>query len=182
MQQGDKAMTDKTENIYKEVVALCDNSRNIRSAHFIAAQGKRRMHRILGVGVIILNIMIFSPLFDLIAPTHSAIIIKFLAIFAASLAGLQTLFNYQKDVESHLNAGNAYTNVNRKARILLAEYKDNTKDVSQIIIEFKELTQEYLRANEDNKACIPSDREFDKARELIKGLDEKRKIDSPTKA
>jgi hypothetical protein len=174
-------MTDEIENIHKEMVTLYDTSRLVRSAHFIAAQRNRKMHKILGAGVIFLNIMIFSPLFDLVAPTHSAIIIKFLAIIAASFAGLQTLFNFQRDAESHLNAGDSYANINRKIRILLAEYKDHTKDTSHITHEFKELTKEYLQANKDNKGNIPSDREYDKARELIKYLHEKHDA-SPAKA
>ena len=118
----------------------------------------------------------------MVLPKHSAIIIKFLAIIAASFAGVQTLFNFQKDVEIHLNAGETYTNINRKSRILLAEYKDNTKDTGEIIKEFKELTEAYLQANKDNKSCIPSDREYDKARALIKGLDAKKEVASPEKA
>jgi hypothetical protein len=175
-------MADRIENTYKEMVALYDTSRVVRSAHFIAAQRKRRWHRILGVGVIVLNIMIFSPLFDLVALANPAIIIKCLAIVAASLAGLQTLFNFQKDVECHLNAGDTYANVNRKARILIAEYKDNINDTSDLIRKFKELTHEYLQANKDNKACIPSDREFEKAKKLIRELDKNRMVMSPTKA
>jgi hypothetical protein len=168
-------MPDRIENIYKEMLKLYDNSRVVRSAHFIAAQRKRWMHRLLGVGVIVLNIMIFSPLFDLVVPKHSAIIIKFLAIISASFAGIQTLFNFQKDIESHLNAGETYANINRKCGILLAEYKDSTKDAGDIIKEFKELIEKYLQANKDNKVCIPSDREYDKAREQIQGRDDAKK-------
>ena len=57
-------MTDRVENIYKEMLNLYDTSRVVRSAHFTAAQRKRKMHRILGVLVILINIMIFSPLFS----------------------------------------------------------------------------------------------------------------------
>src|SRR5262249_21920479 len=128
----------------KEILDLYNTSRVVRSAHFIAAQRKRNMHRIIGAGVILLNIMIFSLLFDLVAPTYSAIIIKSLAIIAASFAGIQTLFNFQKEVDSHLSAGETYANINRKLRMLLAEYQDNTKDAGDIIGEFNELTNAYL--------------------------------------
>lgn len=172
-------MPVEIENIYKEIRSLYNTARVVRTAHFLAAQGDQRMHRILGTGVILLNIMIFSPLFDLTAPTHSATIIKFLAIVAASFAGLQTLFAFQKDAESHLSAGDIYGSITRKTQILLAEHKDHTKDSRQITDEFKALTLEYLQANKDYKGSIPSEREYKKARRVIKRLDEMRLAESP---
>lgn len=173
-------MTHKTENIHEEMLKLNSDSRTVRTAHFIAAQEKGRNHRVLGVFVILLNIMIFSPLFDLVAPKQSPIIIKFLAIIAASFAGIQTLFTFQRDAESHLNAGDAYGTINRRIRILLAEYNDQAKDASQITAEFKELHQEYLQANKDYKGIAPSEKEYDKAREVLKNLDKKRGVTAPT--
>lgn len=172
-------MPDEIENIYKEIRALYHIARVVRTAHFLAAQGDQRMNRILGTGVIVLNIMIFSPLFDLVARTHSAVIIKFLAITAASLAGIQTLFAFQRDAESHLNAGDAYGNISRRTQILLAEYKDHTKDSQQVSDEFRVLNWEYLQANKDYKGIIPSEREYKKARRVIKQLDERRRTESP---
>jgi hypothetical protein len=175
-------MTDRIENIYKEMLNLYDTSRVVRTAHFIAAQRKRKIHRFLGVMIIALNITIFSPLFELIFPKYSAIIIKFIAIISASFAGIQTLFNFQKDIESHLIAGETYANINRRSRVLLAEYKDNLKDNSEIIKEFKGLVEEYIKANEDNKAYIPTDREYEKARKTIKGLEANKEVTSLEKA
>src|SRR6266852_3275029 len=98
-------MSDEIPNIYNEMRTLYHTSRVVRSAHFLAAQADQRMHRILGTAVILLNIMIFSPLFDLVAHSQSPIIIKILAILAASFAGLQTLFKFERDAETHLSAG-----------------------------------------------------------------------------
>src|SRR5258708_36998684 len=122
------------------------------------------MYRILGTGVIVLNIMIFSPLFDLVGSKYSATIIKFLAITAASFAGLQTLFTFQRDAESHLNAGDAYGSISRKTQVLLAEYKDHTKDSKQVRDELRLLNWEYLQAKKDYKGIIPSEVEYKKAR------------------
>ena len=173
-------MASEIENIHKEMWGLYHTSRIVRSAHFIAAQGNQKMYKILGTGVIILNIMIFSPLFDLIAPGHSATIIKFLAILAASFAGLQTLFGFQKDAESHLSAGDAYGSINRRIKVLLAEHKDHVKDASLIHYELKRLTEEYLQVNKENKGNIPTEREFEKAKKAIKLLDQRRKQESAT--
>lgn len=135
------------------------------------------MHRILGTGVILLNIMIFSPLFDLVAHTQSTTIIKVLAILAASFAGLQTLFKFERDAETHLSAGDAYSQICRKTQLLLAEYKDRTKDPHEVVSEFRGITLEYLQANKDSKGCIPSEREYAKARRVLKRLDQKRRTE-----
>lgn len=170
-------MPDDLNNVYKEMRSLYHTARVVRTAHFLAAQGDQRMHRILGTSVILLNIMIFSPLFDLIVPHQSAVIIKFLAIFAASFAALQTLFAFQKDSEFHLNAGDTYGSICRKIQILLAEYKDGTKTPSLVLYEFKAINLEYLQANKDFKAIIPSEREYEKSRRKIKKLDQTRRTE-----
>jgi hypothetical protein len=174
-----KGMANEIDTIHKEMWSLYHTSRIVRTAHFIAAQGNQKLYKILGTGVIILNIMIFSPLFDLIAGAHSAVIIKFLAIVAASFAGLQTLFGFQKDAESHLSAGDAYGSINRRIKVLLAEYKDQVKPASLIHYEFKKLTEEYLQANKENKGNIPTEREFEKAKKAIKLLDKRHELESP---
>lgn len=171
-------MADEIENIQKEMWGLYHTSRIVRTAHFIAAQGNQKMYKILGTGVIILNIMIFSPLFDVIAKGQSPIIIKFLAIIAASFAGLQTLFGFQKDAESHLSAGDAYGSITRRIKILLAEHNDHVKDASLIHYEFKRLTEDYLQVNKENKSNIPTEREFEKAKKAIKLLAQKHEQES----
>lgn len=170
-------MSEELKDLYKEMRSLYHTARVVRTAHFLAAQGDQRMQRILGTSVIVLNIMILSPLFDLIAPNYYVVIIKFLAIFAASFAALQTLFGFQKDSESHLSAGDAYGSICRKLQILLAEYKDGTKAAWQTLYEFKALNAEYLQANKDFKNIIPSEREYAKARRTLKALDAKRRTE-----
>jgi hypothetical protein len=92
-------------NIYQKIENLEKNSRVIKTAHFLAVERKQKMHRYLGLSAIIIHIIIFSPFLDLAIPHYSPIAVKFLAIISASLAGIQALFNYQKDVELHLSAG-----------------------------------------------------------------------------
>jgi len=169
-------MSDPRDYILEEMQTLYNASRLTKRAHFIASQRKKRMHAFFGIGVIILNIMIFSPIFDLIFPSNSAVIIKFLAIISASFAGAQTFFNFQKNVESHQNAGDIYGNINRRLGDLLAEYKQNNKEVKKALIkEYKKMEEEYLRANDANKAGIPSDKDFDNARKAIEKKDKKNK-------
>lgn len=161
-------MSNSTENIHKEVLDLEKNSRRVKTAHFLAAQRKQKMHRILGFLIIIANIIIFSPLLDLTIPEYSATAVKSLAIIGASLAGVQTLFNFQKDVELHLNAGDKYANIYHKLGTLLAEYGDNMVYQNTLIKEFKMLQKEYLEANNSYKSCVPSNRDYDLATESLK--------------
>lgn len=173
-----KAMPNKIDNIYKEIWSLYHVSRLVRTAHFLAAQENQRIYKVLGTGVILINVLIFSPLFDLLAPGRTlTIIIKVLAIVAASLAGLQTLFNFQKNSEAHLSAGNTYGTINRRIKILIAEYQDQLKDPAEVTSEFRKLSEDYLQANRDYKGNIPTEKQFDKARRSIKRGEEKRETD-----
>jgi len=135
------------------------------------------MHRILGISVIIINIVIFSPLLNLleslIPKFSAAIAVKFLAIISASLAGIQTLFNFHKDVEMHLSAGDIYASIYHKGGTLLAKYKDNILQGDNFVEQFEVLQQDYLKANTNYKSCIPSNKDYKEAKESLKERDEK---------
>ena len=161
-------MTNNAQSIYKEATDLENNSRIVKTAHFNAAHRKQKMHRTLGLLVIIINIVIFSPLLDLCIPKYSTIGVKILAIVGASLAGVQTLFNFQKDVEMHLIAGNIYVNIYHKIGTLIAKSKDNIVDMNTFVNEFETLQKEYLEANSAYKSCIPSNGDYQQANKLIK--------------
>jgi hypothetical protein len=167
-------MLDKAENIYKEMQALCADSRVTKRAHFIAAQEKKYSYRILGVLIVIFNVLIGSTLIDLLAPTKSVVIIRVIAVAAAALAGFQTFFNFQKDVECHLSSGAKYRNINLRAKVLMAEYKDSSRNINDIINEFKALIDHYLQKNEESGGCVPTERQFDKARKAIEAKDAKK--------
>lgn len=161
-------MINNTDNFFQEIKDLEKNSRLTKTAHFRAAQRKKMTHRILGLSVIVINVIIFSPFLDLLIPKYSAIAVKFLAIISASLAGTQTLFSYQKDIELHLNAGEKYTNIYHKAGVLLSKCMDGLIQQDDLIIkEFETLLQDYLDANTQYKACIPSNSDYDKAQESV---------------
>ena len=150
---------NKAENIYQELLELEKNSRNVKAAHFNAAQRKKRMHTIIGVCIIIANILIFSPLTNLIFPDNPdywAITIKILAIFGAALAGIQTLFNWQKESDLHLSAGEVYANIYHRSGSFLAKYRDEIISSNELNEGFDSLQHEYLEANSNYKLCIPS--------------------------
>jgi hypothetical protein len=163
-----KPMEQEKDSLYDEMAALSKNARVVKTAHFIAAQNRRKAQRIIGVLIIVLNVLIGSSLIEMVASTKTEIIIKLLSFIAAALAGIQTFFNFQKDLECHLNAGDAYDTIYHKAALLMAEYKHNTGSRDATISEFKALNKEYLQTNSDNKGCIPSDKDYDRARDKIK--------------
>lgn len=58
-------VNETSENLYKELLNFKNNCRNIKTAHFLAAQEKKSTYRRLGGLIIIINVAIFSPIFDL---------------------------------------------------------------------------------------------------------------------
>jgi hypothetical protein len=154
---------NKAENIYQELLDLEKNSRNVKTAHFNAAHRKKQKHTIIGVGIIIANVLIFSPLLNLIFsenPDGLAITIKLLAIIGATLAGIQTLFNWQKETELHLSAGEVYANIYHRSGSLLAKYRDEIIASNEFSEGFDSLQQEYLKANSNYKFCVPSEHDY----------------------
>jgi hypothetical protein len=155
------------DDIYEVMQKLFDDSRVVKTAHFIAAQRKSRKSSIFGVIVIVLNVLIGSGFIEaLFKPQDRATtIIKALAFLAAALAGIQTYFNFQKEVECHKTLGDTYISINHRVGMLMAEYKSKPANRDAVFEKFKELDAEYLKANDDAKACIPSDADYKKARE-----------------
>ena len=50
----------------------------------------------------------------------------------------------------------------------MAEYQEKPANRDALYTAFKALDDEYLKANDDSKLCIPSDSDYDKARGKIK--------------
>ncbi len=144
---------------------LLRDAQAVRSAHFIAKQRKNRKSKIIGVSVIVLNLLITSGLIEVTIRNQNTIpiAIKLLSFLAASLAGIQTIFNFQKEIECHTNAGDVYSSIYRRISLVMAEYKEKPANHDALITEFKALTAEYLKANDDSKACIPTDGDFKNA-------------------
>ena len=155
-------------DITKDITKICDNARKVKRAHFIAAERKRLTHNIVGVTLIVISVLITSNLVESIFTTSaSVVVIKILAFIAAVLAGIQTFFNFQKNVESHLAAGRSYAKLQHKANVLLATAKKSTFSEDELWKEYNILSDEYLQANTDFEAYVPSNNDFNKARTEI---------------
>ena len=166
---------NKKDEIYAAMERLLRDAQVVRSAHFVAKQRKNTKSKIIGVSVIVLNLLITSGLIEVTIKNHDTITIaiKLLSFLAASLAGIQTIFNFQKEIECHTNAGDVYSSIYRRISLVMAEYKEKPANHDALITEFKTLTAEYLKANDDSKVCIPTDGDFKTARAVI---EERRKV------
>jgi hypothetical protein len=168
---------NKKDEIYTAMEKLGGDAQRVRSAHFIAAQRKSRKSKIIGVSVILLNLMITSGLIEVTITnqTKITIAIKLLSFLAASLAGIQTFFNFQKEIDCHMNSGDVYSSISRRTSVVMAEYHEKPANRDALITDFKSLEAEYLKANDDSKACVPTDGDFDKARAGIEGRSGRKK-------
>lgn len=157
---------NERDDIYAAMEKLLRDAQRVRSGHFIAAQRKSRKSKIIGVFVIVLNLLITSGLIEITISNQSkiTIAIKLLSFLAAALAGIQTFFNYQKEIECHINAGGVYANIDHRLGLVMAEYHEKPANRDALFTAFKALDAEYLKANDDSKACVPTDRDYDSAR------------------
>lgn len=160
-------MSTQGNNLVKEIEKMRDDARVTRRAHFLAAQRKLWIQRALSVGIIVLNLAIGSTLLDKAFPQQADLFIRVIALIAAAFAGIQTAFNFSKDVESHHSAGERYAAVQRRIDILLAEQHDGLLAPDEVAKRFESLTDEYLGINKELKGHVPSNRDFDKVREKL---------------
>lgn len=162
---------NEKDEIYAAMERFLLDAQRVRSAHFIAAQRKSRKSKIIGVSVVVLNLLIGSGLIEvtIINQNKITIAIKLLSFLAAALAGIQTFFNLQKEVECHTNAGDVYSSIKHRTSLVMAEYHEKPANRNALITHFKALDAEFLKANDDSKACVPTDRDFDNARAGIEG-------------
>lgn len=171
MSENIPSQADKRDDIYTAMQKLLGDAQRVRSAHFIAAQRKSRKSKFIGVLVILLNLLITSGLIEVSTADQNkiTIAIKLLSFLAAAFAGIQTFFNFQKEIECHTNAGGVYANIDHRLSLLMAEYHEKPENRDALITDLKALDAEYLKANDDSKACVPTDGDYDKARAGIEG-------------
>jgi hypothetical protein len=157
---------NKRDEIYAAMKRLLRDAQVVKRAHFIAAQRKRKKSNIIGISVVVLNLLITSGLIEVAIANQSriTIAIKLVSFFAAALAGIQTIFNFQKEIECHTNSGDVYSSINHRISLIMAEYHEKPANRDTLYTAFKALDDEYLKANDDSKLCVPTDSDYDKAR------------------
>jgi len=164
------APVDDGDDIYAAMRKLMQDSQVVRSGHFIAAERKQRKATFFGVLVILINLLITSGLIEIVFTDQPRIeaAVKILSFLAAAFAAVQTFLNYQKEIECHRKSGGVYSSIYHRIRLVMAEYQEQPANRPALIDSFKALSEEYLRANDDATACVPTDGDYAKARARIK--------------
>ena len=156
------------QNTLAEIDRLYRDARVVKRAHFMAQERKKRNNLIFGAMIIIINSFISANIIGLFAgPPKTDAAVKILAFIATVFATLQTFFNFSKDIQSHLAAGNVYASIERRTRDLLAECKDSLLPQADCRTQFNALTAEYLKTNTENQNCVPSNSDYAKARKEL---------------
>src|SRR6476620_5081619 len=131
-----------------------------------AAERKDRKAKFFGVLVIIINLLITSGLIEIafVVQTRITAAVKVLSFLAAAFAAVQTFLHYQKELECHRKSGGVYSSIYHRIRLVMAEYQEQPANRPALIDQFKALSEEYLKANEDATVCVPKDSDYDKSR------------------
>src|SRR5437763_16244779 len=158
------------DEIFEAMEKLLRDSQVVRSGHFIAAQRQDRKLKTFTIIIVVLNVLIASGLVETAIPDQRiiTITIKLLSFLAAAFASVLGVFNFKKTVECHTKSGSVYSSINHRLWLVMAEYEENPQNRPDLINNFKALSDEYLKANDDATECIPSDSDYDKARAVIK--------------
>jgi hypothetical protein len=167
-------MTTSSEiNVLKSLKKLYADSRITKDAHDIASERKKAMRYVLGISAMVLSVFVATGLVELLASDKSAsIITKLLTFFSAIFAGALTFLNYETEAKTHLSAVGVYANICRSAEFLVAKAKDNLITPEETASKIDALLEQFSKANLDYQNCIPTDKDFDKARQKMKAKDE----------
>ncbi len=165
--------TSSEINVLKCLKKLYTDSRLTKSAHDIANERKKAMRYVLGISAMVLSVFVATGLVELVTSDKwAAIIIKLLTFFSAIFAGALTFLNYETEAKTHLSAVGVYANICRSAEFLIAKAKDNVITPAETTSEIDALMKRFSQANLNYQNCIPTNKDFDKARHTIKMKDE----------
>lgn len=157
-------MNDNVDNLLVQIQELQCDSKIGKSRHFIAADRKSLYNKIMGLVVVLINVLIGSTLIKLInSDSITTVVTSSLAFIAASLAAMQTFFNFFKDIENHRKIGNMYLEIARDSDNLISKYKDKFIDKNQCQNEYENLLKNYKKANKEEEICPNSNRDYKKS-------------------
>ncbi|MDP3558336.1 MAG: SLATT domain-containing protein [Bacteroidota bacterium] len=152
------------KNLLIQIQELHCDSKIGKDRHFIAADKKGTYGKKIGLTVVIINVLIGSMLINLIKEEElKKIILSVFSLLAASLAAIQTFFNYAKDVENHRKIGNLYLEIARDADNLLSRFKDNYIDKENCQKDYDKLLMRYKLINKEEEVCPNSKRDYKRA-------------------
>lgn len=96
------------------------------------------------------------------------VVLSIVGFLSASLAGIQTFFNFSKAIENHRKTGNFYTI--RDSNNLLSEFKENFINKEECQVQFEERLSRYKQTNKEEETYPNSDRDYKKASKKNKAI------------
>ncbi len=124
--------------------------------HFEAGGRERKHHIKYGTPIIVINIVLGSVLFGLLSEdklSNEAVanFIKWagaaLSLIAATLGGIQTFFNFEKQCIEHRAVANEYLGIARECERLIALYFDGLLNLDQLSSHIDRLNKVYAQVN-----------------------------------
>jgi len=155
---------EKPVHLLVQIQEIQCDSKIGKSRHFIAADRKEKYSKRLGIAVILIGVFIGSTFIKFMGDKEvQNILLASLGFLSASLAAIQTFFNFSKDVENHRKIGNFYLDIARDCDNLLSKYKDHFLGKDECQEKFDGILARYKTANKEEEVCPNSDRDFKKA-------------------
>lgn len=137
-----------------------------KKKHFNAADRKEKRHYQIGIPLTVINIIIGSVLLSVISDNALQwlkVIPIALSFLAALLSGLQTYFNYQKQVEGHRRVGNRYLAEMKKCDRIHAYFLDKIIDSEKLVEEIELISVEMAAINQDAESFPTNKDDYKKA-------------------
>lgn len=151
-------------NLLIQIQEIQCDSKIGKSRHFIAADRKERYSKTIGVSVMIIGVFIGSTVIKFLGSQDTQkVILSIVGFLSASLAGVQTFFNFSKAIENHRKTGNLYLDIARDADNLLSKFKDTFINKEECQVQFDELLSRYKQTTKEEEICPNSDRDYEKA-------------------
>jgi hypothetical protein len=137
-----------------------------KKKHFNAADRKANYHKRIGITLLIFNITTSSVLFYLIfSDTNGAIqfISAIIALGATLLGGVQTFFNFPKQVEGHRRVANTYLALMKECVRLEGYFKDKLSSGDNMIDKIERIAKLINETNCEAESFPTNDADYRKA-------------------
>ncbi|TIV71367.1 MAG: SLATT domain-containing protein [Mesorhizobium sp.] len=147
---------------------LREDSKLSKSKHFSAAARKLIWHRMIGVPVIVINLLLSLVITKVGDVEGELPWLSMAALFctfsAASLSAVQTFFNFQNAAEGHRSIGNRYLWVSRQCKSAINRQLDIPASAEVLWKQYEEILNSYQQINIDAEAFPTGTRDLKLAR------------------
>jgi hypothetical protein len=137
--------------------------------HFEAGNRGRKHHVWWGVPVVLINIFVGSVMFSMLGSQQQiaatvAWVGAILSLLAATLGGIQTFFNFEKQSFEHRAVANEYLAIARECERLLALHFDGFLNLEELSKSIDLLNKSYEKVNSRAEGLTVSAKDFARAK------------------